>query len=70
MFAAAVAQCCKAVIAVDISPAMTSAARIRADQLGIENITVVEAGFLSYDHRADAVDVVFTRNALHQLPDL
>ncbi|MDQ3113783.1 MAG: class I SAM-dependent methyltransferase [Actinomycetota bacterium] len=70
VFAAAVAQCCQAVIAVDISPAMPSAARIRADQLGIEDITVVEAGFLSYDHRADAVDVVFTRHASHQLPDL
>jgi SAM-dependent methyltransferase len=32
-------------------------------------VTVVEAGFLSYAHTGDTVDFVYTRNALHQLPD-
>lgn len=32
-------------------------------------MAVVEAGFLSYEHPGDPPDFVFTRNALHQLPD-
>lgn len=41
---------------------------LRRHGLGGESI-VVDAGFLSYEHRGPPVDVVFTRNALHQLPD-
>jgi hypothetical protein len=29
----------------------------------------VHAGFLTYEHRGPLVDAVFTRNALHHLPD-
>ena len=68
-FALAVAPRCGTVIAVDVSPAMTATMRERIEQAGVGNITVVEAGFLSYDHRGDPADVVYTRNALHQLPD-
>ena len=35
----------------------------------IANVTVVEAGFLSYPHTGEPVDFVYTRNALHHLPD-
>jgi SAM-dependent methyltransferase len=67
-FAAAVAPLCGHVVAVDVSPAMTAALRHRIERLGIDNVTVVDAGFLSYESREPA-DFVYTRNALHQVPD-
>ncbi len=57
------------VIAVDVSPAMAAQLRRRVAGAGLDNVTVVEAGFLSYEHDGSPVDAVFTRNALHQLPD-
>jgi SAM-dependent methyltransferase len=65
------------VIAVDVSPAMLTALRAKADREGLANLTVVRAGFLGFSpdasDAADAADSpldgVFTRNALHQLPD-
>jgi ubiquinone/menaquinone biosynthesis C-methylase UbiE len=68
-FAAAVARSCRHVIAVDVSPAMVAALRKRVEDLGLDNVTVVEGGFLSYEHRGEPADAIFTRNALHQLPD-
>ena len=68
-FAVAAAAHCGHVIAVDVSPAMTAALRARVANLGLGNVTVVDGGFLSYEHRGDPVDFVFTRNALHQIPD-
>ena len=56
------------VIAVDVSPAMVAALRAKADAAGIANLTAERAGFLSFDPGAP-VDGVFTRHALHQLPD-
>jgi SAM-dependent methyltransferase len=50
------------VIAVDPSQAMVNAMRGK----GIE---AVGAGFLSYEHEGPPPDAVFTRNALHHLPD-
>jgi len=29
----------------------------------------VQAGFLSYEHEGNAADIVYSRNALHHLPD-
>lgn len=68
-FAAAVAPLCRQVVAVDVSPAMTAVLRARCEDIGLDNVTVVEGGFLSYEHRGEPVDAIFTRNALHQLPD-
>ncbi|MDQ1533190.1 MAG: hypothetical protein QOF28_951 [Actinomycetota bacterium] len=68
-FALAVAPLCARVIAVDVSPAMTAALRDRVDSVGIANVTVVDGGFLSYDHHGEPVEYVYTRNALHQVPD-
>jgi ubiquinone/menaquinone biosynthesis C-methylase UbiE len=68
-FAVAVAPYCRQVVAVDVSSAMTAALRARVGDLGLDNIAVVDAGFLSYVHDREPADVVFTRNALHQLPD-
>jgi ubiquinone/menaquinone biosynthesis C-methylase UbiE len=57
------------VLAVDISPAMVAVLRERAAEAGLGNIECVQAGFLSYQHTGAPADAVFTRNALHQLPD-
>jgi SAM-dependent methyltransferase len=56
------------VIAVDVSPAMVAALRAKAEAGGIDNLTAERAGFLSFDP-GQPVDGVFTRHALHQLPD-
>ena len=68
-FALAAAAHCRRVVAVDISPAMVDAMRTRAAERGVANVEPVHAGFLSYDHTGPAADFVYTRNALHHLPD-
>jgi SAM-dependent methyltransferase len=57
------------VTAVDISPVMVAALRQRAGDARIDNVDIVCAGFLSYEHDGPQPDVVYTRNALHHLPD-
>jgi len=56
------------VTAVDVSPAMVAAIRAKADQAGIITLVAERAGFLDFVPHSLA-DGVFTRNALHQLPD-
>jgi len=58
------------IVAVDVSPAMLAALQERATTAGIANVECVRAGFLSYQHVGPPADAVFTRNALHQLPDM
>jgi ubiquinone/menaquinone biosynthesis C-methylase UbiE len=57
------------VTAVDISPAMLGALRERAAAAGLANLDCVQAGFLSYEPSGPPADGVYTRHALHQLPD-
>ena len=57
------------VTAVDVSPAMVSLVRERSAAAGLANLDCVRAGFLSYEHSGGPADGVYTRNALHQLPD-
>jgi SAM-dependent methyltransferase len=61
-FAQAIAPHVARVVAVDVSVPMVAAIRAR----GVE---AVLAGFLSYRHEGDPPDAVYTRNALHHLPD-
>ena len=61
-FARSIAPYVKRVVAADPSPAMVSAMHARG-------IDAIQAGFLSYRHEGDPPDAVFTRNALHHLPD-
>ena len=68
-FACAAAAHCAHVIAVDVSPAMVEALRERIKAAQLDNVTAVRAGFLSYTHTSDPIGFVFTRNALHQVPD-
>jgi SAM-dependent methyltransferase len=60
------------VIAVDVSPAMLTALRAKAKATASGNnpapLECVRGGFLSYSP-AEPADGVYTRNALHQLPD-
>jgi SAM-dependent methyltransferase len=67
--ALAAARHCQRVVAVDISPAMLARIRAKADAAGSTNIDCVLAGFLNYDHAGPPVDFIYTRNALHHLPD-
>jgi ubiquinone/menaquinone biosynthesis C-methylase UbiE len=69
VFALAAARVVGHVIAVDVSDAMLAALGAKAKLLGIENIDHVRAGFLSYRHDGSPVDFVYSRNALHHLPD-
>lgn len=57
------------VVAVDPSPRMLARLREKAATSGAGNIEIVRAGFLSYEHRGPTADVVYSRNALHHLPD-
>lgn len=57
------------VVAVDVSAAMLTHLRGRAESAGLSSLECVPAGFLSYRHDGPPADGVFTRNALHQLPD-
>jgi FkbM family methyltransferase len=68
-FTVAVAEHCRRVIAVDVSPPMIAALQRRVTEIGIDNVTVVRGGFLSYQHEAEPADFVYTRHALHQIPD-
>ncbi len=68
-FAMAAAPHAGRVVAVDVSPAMLALLRERAAGAGLTNVECVRAGFLSYQHTGPAADAVFTRHALHQLPD-
>ncbi len=68
-FALAAARRFGHVTAVDVSPAMLAVLRERAAAAGLANLDCARAGFLSYDHHGQQADGVYTRNALHQLPD-
>jgi SAM-dependent methyltransferase len=68
-FAIAAAAVCKRVIAVDASPAMVAAIQGKVADRGVTNVDCVHAGFLSYAHAGAPVDFVYTRHALHHLPD-
>jgi SAM-dependent methyltransferase len=66
-FALAAARKFGQVTALDVSPAMVAVLRERG--AGLANLRCMQAGFLSYVHDGPPVDGVFTRNALHQVPD-
>jgi SAM-dependent methyltransferase len=68
-FARAAAPLVRRVVAVDVSPAMLAVLRQRVTEARLGNVECVRAGFLSYEHTGAPADAVYTRNALHQLPD-
>jgi SAM-dependent methyltransferase len=66
-FSVAVAPACGRLVAVDVSPVMLD--RLREQAAGLGNVQVVQAGFLTYEHSGDPADFVYSRYALHHLPD-
>ncbi|MEA2235020.1 MAG: hypothetical protein QOD83_4836 [Solirubrobacteraceae bacterium] len=68
-FALAAAPACRRVVAVDISPIMLRRLAENIDRCALSNIEVVCAGFLTYRHTDEPADLVYSRYALHHLPD-
>jgi ubiquinone/menaquinone biosynthesis C-methylase UbiE len=66
-FTVAVAPVCARVIAVDVSAPMLRRLRDKVASLG--NVELVQAGFLTYQHAGSPADFVYSRLALHHLPD-
>lgn len=69
-FALAAAPHCRRVVAVDPSPAMIVHLGREAARLQTGEVECVQAGFLTYAHEGEPADFVYSRHALHHLPDL
>jgi ubiquinone/menaquinone biosynthesis C-methylase UbiE len=65
----AVAPECARVVAVDVSPVMLRRLRAKVEESALTNIEIVQSGFLSYEHRGAPADFVYSRYAMHHLPD-
>lgn len=63
------AKICKNVIALDVSRNMLEYAKNKSQNRGVNNISFINAGFLSYVHEDKPVDIVVSSIALHHLPD-
>jgi len=68
-FSVEVAPACARLIAVDVSPIMLRQLENKIAALGLSNVDVVRAGFLTYEHAGSPADFVYSRFALHHLPD-
>lgn len=68
-FTLAAAPACRRVVAVDPSPVMRRALAADVARAGLTNVDIVDAGFLTYEHTGPPADLVYSRFALHHLPD-
>lgn len=68
-FTLAVASLCTRVVAVDVSPVMLGVLKAKVSESRLPNIEVVQSGFLTYEHQGRQADFVYSRYALHHLPD-
>jgi ubiquinone/menaquinone biosynthesis C-methylase UbiE len=68
-FALAAAAVCGRVVAVDVSPVMLGRLTEKLERGAAGNVEPVSAGFLTYEHAGDPADLVYSRFALHHLPD-
>lgn len=68
-FALAAAEVVDRVVAVDVSEPMLDTLRAKAKVRGVTNVEAVRAGFLTYQHTGSPADFIYTRHALHHLPD-
>lgn len=48
---------------------MVAVLRRETAQRELHNVECVQSGFLTYEHTGDPADFVYSRHALHQLPD-
>jgi len=63
------APACARVTAVDVSTLMLDRLRAKVAERGLDNVDPVQAGLLSYTREPGSVDVVYSRLALHHIPD-
>ncbi len=68
-FALAAAEVCERVVAVDVSPVMLARLAEKLDRGAASNVEAICAGFLTYRHTGEPADLVYSRFALHHLPD-
>lgn len=68
-FTLAAAPHCAHIVAVDVSPPMLQRLEEKRAAAGCDNVEPVQAGFLTYRHAGAAADIVYSRFALHHLPD-
>jgi ubiquinone/menaquinone biosynthesis C-methylase UbiE len=68
-FTIAAAKVYERVIAVDVSAVMLGRLQAKIAETGLSNIELVHAGFLTYAHQGPPVDLIYSRYALHHLPD-
>jgi len=68
-FTLEVAERASRVVAVDVSPHMLAQLRGKLEQARVANVECVQAGFLTYEHTGAPADLVYSRLALHHLPD-
>ena len=68
-FALAAAHKCLRVVAVDVSPVMVDRLQRNVRSSGLTNVECVSAGYLTYEHQGLPVDLIYSRYALHHLPD-
>lgn len=68
-FALAAAPACRRLVAVDVSPVMSARLAEKVERGAVHNVEVVHAGFLTYRHAGEPADLVYSRFALHHLPD-
>ncbi len=59
----------KKVYGVDISDVMIGQAKKKLSDMDSSNIEFINAGFLSYEHKNEPVDLLITKAAFHHLPD-
>lgn len=68
-FTLAAATRCSRVVAVDVSPVMLARLRDNVRARALTNVDVVSAGHLKYQHEGPPADLIYSRYALHHLPD-
>lgn len=68
-FTLAAASVSARVVAVDVSPVMLNILKNKVREARQGNIDIVQSGFLTYEHQGNPVDFLYSRFALHHLPD-
>jgi ubiquinone/menaquinone biosynthesis C-methylase UbiE len=68
-FTLAAARVCERVVAVDVSALMLERLAEKVNRCAATNVEITRAGFLTYRHSGPPADVVYSRYALHHLPD-
>ena len=68
-FALAVASECRRVVAVDVSLVMRERLHEKLQDADLDNVEIAAAGFLTCEHLGERADIVYSRYALHHLPD-